>query len=422
MYNYPNAKQHSETLIRAYLRVLSVTLNRKRKEAVAIQAPPGWLCCNLYSLILLAFILVNAHKSIDARDPQQKAFIQIQVATIVLLFIDSLTHVQAKSGLLLPLVDAADCLAFALSPVILILWMRYLIYEILPEERQKMNPCMLAILLLAAVNAVLAVLSVKNGWYCYVDVGHISHRGPYYFVPYGLIFVMFLISELFIFLNRTHIERGHMFSLNFFLIPPLLCGVVQLLIPDTSLVLSGLTVSELVVFVHIQNGNMYIDYLTGAYNRRRLDSQIRDKIRASTESHTFAAILIDLDNFKSINDTMGHNVGDSALEDTVALLRECIRTNDLLARYGGDEFCIVLDSATSEELEAITDRINDRLDAFNRYGNRPYHLSFSMGCRVYDVHSRKTAAEFQREIDELMYEHKRQAHAASAVEVTRVQK
>ena len=65
---------------------------------------------------------------------------------------------------------------------------------------------------------------------------------------------------------------------------------------------------------------------------------------------------------------------------------------------------------------------NDRLDAFNRYGNRPYHLSFSMGCRVYDVHSRKTAAEFQREIDELMYEHKRQAHAASAVEVTRVQK
>ena len=81
---------------------------------------------------------------------------------------------------------------------------------------------------------------------------------------------------------------------------------------------------------------LYTDVLTGAYNRRYFEDELRQR------SISAGVALIDMDDFKLCNDTYGHNAGDKALSMFVSIIRKCIRKTDILVRYGGDEFILIL--------------------------------------------------------------------------------
>ncbi len=86
-----------------------------------------------------------------------------------------------------------------------------------------------------------------------------------------------------------------------------------------------------------------IDELTGVYNRRYLEGHLSAKFgEAKRYQHPFSFILLDLDHFKKVNDTLGHQFGDLVLRETAGLIREQMRGEDTLTRYGGEEFAIIL--------------------------------------------------------------------------------
>lgn len=170
--------------------------------------------------------------------------------------------------------------------------------------------------------------------------------------------------------------------------------------------LNSVVLSLLIVFLNIQNHSMSTDYLTGVNNRKKLDVYLQEKINSITKSKTFSAIMIDLDDFKCINDNFGHDTGDVALQISAKLLNNCVRDKDFIARYGGDEFCVVLETCNIKDLEIIVNRIKIAVETFNESSNQPYKLGFSMGYSVYDYNSHMTAEEFQKHIDTLMYENK----------------
>jgi diguanylate cyclase (GGDEF)-like protein len=231
-------------------------------------------------------------------------------------------------------------------------------------------------------------------------------------IPASLTIVLMAVSSLLIVANRNVIERKRFFSLAFFAVPPFAAIVLQVIFYGISVMLNGLAISLFIVFITIQNRRMDTDYLTGIYNRKRLESYLKTKISRSSENRTFSAVLIDLNNFKSINDNFGHNAGDEALAISVSLIKSCIGSNDFLARYGGDEFCIVLDVSNKDELEQIIVRINSCIEKYNESAVREYPLGFSMGYAVYDFHAHMTAEAFQKQIDILMYQNKRTNKAA----------
>jgi diguanylate cyclase (GGDEF)-like protein len=100
-------------------------------------------------------------------------------------------------------------------------------------------------------------------------------------------------------------------------------------------------------------------------------------------------------------------VGDDALETAAKLLKSGLRSNDFIARFGGDEFCIILEISNGNDLEATVCRINRLIEKYNESGVKPYKLSFSMGYAVYDYNSHMKPEEFQKHLDVLMYENKR---------------
>jgi diguanylate cyclase (GGDEF)-like protein len=226
--------------------------------------------------------------------------------------------------------------------------------------------------------------------------------------------IMMVVVEIFLFCHRKKIETKYFRSLMFFLIAPLLGAGVQILKIGLPFTLMGISFAAFVLFVTIQSRNMDKDYLTGAFNRQTLDGYLQQKIDAATPKKTFAGILLDIDEFKGINDSFGHYEGDVALISAVKLLRDSVSPCDFIARYGGDEFCIILENGKQSAVENAVRRIEENLDRFNENHVKPYVLSFSMGCAIYDPLQGSRADAFYRVIDKEMYRMKRSRKAAAA--------
>ncbi len=128
------------------------------------------------------------------------------------------------------------------------------------------------------------------------------------------------------------------------------------------------------------------DYLTGLYNRRRFEQELTKEIdRVARYGAPGAALVIDLDNFKDINDTFGHRAGDDVLKGVAEVLHERLRHTDIVARIGGDEFAVVLPQTDAEHAQSVAD---DLVRALGRQqvvlDDHSIHVTASIGVTLLD--------------------------------------
>lgn len=105
------------------------------------------------------------------------------------------------------------------------------------------------------------------------------------------------------------------------------------------------------------------DPLTKLSNRRYLIERLREEqARAQRSEHDLAAIMLDLDSFKAVNDQYGHDAGDAVLQAVAQVIRQVVRTEDIVARYGGEEFCVLLPEIEAGEAERVAERLRNRIE------------------------------------------------------------
>lgn len=117
--------------------------------------------------------------------------------------------------------------------------------------------------------------------------------------------------------------------------------------------------------------------------------------------------MIDLNGFKAINDTYGHFSGDQALRTAADLFRETFTQRDFIARYGGDEFVILMELKRPGELDAAVRRLLKNVGRFNTRSSAPYQISLGLGFDTFFTGPDLTAQAVLSHIDCLMYQHKR---------------
>ncbi len=150
------------------------------------------------------------------------------------------------------------------------------------------------------------------------------------------------------------------------------------------------------------------DPLTGLHNRRGFTDTLERRVAEEPAKATGALFYIDLDNFKQVNDTHGHQVGDEALLEVAALLKEQIRGGDLAARLGGDEFALFLcgmDRAAAERKAELILKAGERLRGFSGAAEHP--LGLSLGGAVFQPRTGEGLEALFRRADQAMYGAKR---------------
>lgn len=126
------------------------------------------------------------------------------------------------------------------------------------------------------------------------------------------------------------------------------------------------------------------DPLTGIYNRRYLNSRLSEEItRYNRYKHPFSFLMFDLDGFKEYNDTYGHISGDELLKALADIIEESLRTIDIAARFGGDEFVAIFPQTPKVDAIQITNRVKEKIDKFLDEYNPDISLSVSMGLATY---------------------------------------
>jgi diguanylate cyclase (GGDEF)-like protein len=150
-----------------------------------------------------------------------------------------------------------------------------------------------------------------------------------------------------------------------------------------------------------------VDELTGVFNRRgfyHLAAQQMDIAKRTKKTLLFC--FFDMDSLKVINDNFGHNAGDEALKSATGILKKIFRGSDIISRWGGDEFMVMMINAECTDLNSIDARITRKINDYNTAARHQFVISMSWGITKYDPAVPEDIEDIITRADTLMYEHK----------------
>lgn len=272
-------------------------------------------------------------------------------------------------------------------------------------KRTVRNAKFLLIPWLIEVFAILFNL-FRPGFLFAVSEENIYHRGHWAIIGY--------VTLMFYFVYTTHLvyySKRQGFNLNFFpvlyFIGPCLAGVlIQLFFYGITTSWASVAVALCFVQMQAYAENLYTDELSGLYNRRYLNSLLAKQAR--TNRRSLYGIMMDINDFKHINDSFGHSTGDQAICKMGDILFRSIPEGGIAIRYAGDEFIVLLPGGNEATALATAKEIDRHLSRFNHSGEAPFTLTVSMGWAGFDPQKGKEA--FLTAMDEKMYEKKRKYH------------
>jgi len=156
-----------------------------------------------------------------------------------------------------------------------------------------------------------------------------------------------------------------------------------------------------------------VDELTQVLNRRGFRAVADAHLRLAKRIRKgLCCLFMDLNDFKHINDTLGHNVGDQALIETAVLLKRTFREADIVARVGGDEFIVLALETGPNSANRMVERLQERLSAANAQAGRKYKISLCIGVARHDPGQESSIDDLVTRADSLMYEQKQALRAA----------
>lgn len=162
--------------------------------------------------------------------------------------------------------------------------------------------------------------------------------------------------------------------------------------------------------------NASYDFLTGIYNRRAFIEKLKQEMnRSRRDRMPMSLVLIDVDKFKEINDSIGHLAGDTVLKQVAVSLSENLRSYDTLGRYGGDEFILCLPNTACNEAHMIAERLRNGIEKTEIiFGNKKIKVTASLGVISHYHTAPDTMEELIAKVDYSLYEAKRSNNCVNA--------
>lgn len=357
-----------------------------------------------YSFLVLLFLLLDSRANRSASTKKSRWFRVIICATMWMLFLEAVTMaVDGIPGTIMYwVVYLSNSLLFILILMPISLWLVYLDECLFVSEKERKKKRIVYICFNLAALAIV-IINFSTGILFTVTENNRYIRGDAIYLMAVLNYILYVGYIPTLAKYRKLISGriyGSIFSLGLL---PILGAVVQILSYGTPLIWPMLALAALVAYILIEREETRRDGLTGLAARIQFESRVQFKI---DRHQPFSIIMIDIDKFKTINDTYGHEEGDEALKIIANLLEKSIKQDDSAYRYGGDEFILLIESEEPEVAGNIVQRLRTSLDRFNGTNQKPYMLSFSAGTVYFDGKREESLYGLFSVADEMMYTNK----------------
>ena len=234
----------------------------------------------------------------------------------------------------------------------------------------------------------LNVLSIWTGWTFVISEKNVYVRGPLFWLQEVGAMSVLLISFFHIlfrlFRNNSNVQKREIWKLLGFYVIPVVGTLLSMPYSGMPGTWTCAAVSIILIYLDNQDREILRDSLTGLNNRKALDNVFSEYSRISTPENCLHLFMMDLDDFKGINDRNGHPIGDQALMITAKLLLQSVQgVRSIVARYGGDEFLIM--GFPKDDPEEIVRRIHQQFSEYNAGSDLPFQLTISAGFARYEA-------------------------------------
>jgi len=361
---------------------------------------------HVFSIVVLIIISLSLRGKSNILTSSNRYFfalIWLNVSILLVSIVRALTNGESDP-FLHGLYVCSLVIYFVLISVIILFWFLYVNY-FMNEHRKHFKAILSFMIPYVIINAILAHLSPRYGYVFSITESYSATPGPLYPLIFVVSVVLLFLSILYVFLHRHELARSDYRSLVMFTLPPMVAAFIQPFDPSGTILWPAMTLSILIIYVNIQSKITNTDPLTGVYNRREFD-RLSKQIEQLKVKEKVAAIMIDIDDFKQINDEFSHQMGDLTLREIADILKRSVRKDDFISRIGGDEFCIIIQIEKDDTLFDIVRRIHENIHYFNRRRLHLIPIKLSMGYGIYEESYYSGFEDFLNKLDRKMYDDK----------------
>ncbi len=344
-------------------------------------------------IIALLFLFVLLHNDHLLGNHRKRAFSYGIIMTILVILSEMGTNlVNGSDARFRSFHLFCNALGFALAPLIPIILITIFDTKILKTHKLLLLPTVL--------NAVASFLSPLFGFLFFVDKNNHYERGKFFFV----FVAVYIINILFFAMVIWYTGQKHLYpikwkivGLSFFTVTG---TCVQLFMPKVYTSWHCVTLSLFLVYIILSAFEGSFDVLTGLFNRAAFEKASQK----FTGKKLFSVIVMDINHFKEINDTYGHDYGDTVLKEVAAIIKNSFDSHCSCYRIGGDEFCVIRRDANREKLEHQLKCMTDNLGKERQNDSCLPTVAYGTG-----VFTKNEPLDFQKilkEADNQMYFHK----------------
>ena len=353
-------------------------------------------------------------------EAEVRTFRMILGIYMVMMVLDSYTQLQHQGEMHPPVITVAlaQALYMSLLAVLAVVW--FIFAELQIDSvliRKKWFRVFFA--LPGVIMIVMCFASVHTGWVFFYDEAEVFRRGPFFFVQNVVAYIYFLTTTVHSFYasgkEASIARKQRLRKISSFIIAPTIGGLLQLFIGGYPMIGPSIIIAMLFIFTSIQADMINADSLTGLNNRKTMERYLEELLSDFSDDTRYFLFLIDVDRFKSINDTYGHIEGDRALRCIADAMRLTTDSyGGFVARLGGDEFVAVAEVNRVGSPSLFSDTLAKNLEFVRERDRLPYKLSASVGHAICPDQGR-LPGDLLIIADQMMYLVKRQRKQSGAV-------
>lgn len=368
-------------------------------------------------IILISIILLYVKGQGGRRQAQDSLFVALLLATLAIIILE--LSIDLISGRTFygsrALLTCVTFLFYVINPLPGIVYVLYLDQL---RRRWVSIPRGIGIITFIplVIACILSFISLFNGIIFSLDANNLYQRGSLFYLIIITNYSCMFLGFAYLLIYRDSFKQKDFSFFLFFPLPVLVGSILQVRFFGVEMTGISLAITLLIVYLHMQNTQANKDYLTSLYNRSLSEQYLQHLIDHQKKTVAIGGILMDINNFKQINDTYGHDLGDKTLCAFSRLLIDGFGGNWFIGRFGGDEFILFREGATQQDVEHDLRYFHELLERFNARQTLPFPLSVSMGSALNGPSREMDGPSFIKVLDRLMYKEKRLYHAKKKTE------